>query len=171
MRAVFQRVFSASVEANGRPAGAIGKGFVLFLGIERGDGPEQIELLCGKAAGLRVFEDENGKMNRSALEIGGGALVIPNFTLCGDCRHGRRPDFTGAARPDDARPLFLRAAETLRALGLAPVEQGVFGADMRVLVENDGPVTVLLDTRDWIRAGGNHLESDRRENGGTAGKG
>lgn len=149
MRAVFQRVSRAAAEAGGRTAGAIGEGALLFLGVERDDTMKEVEKLARKVSELRVFPDENDKMNRSVKEIGGGVLLVSNFTLCGDCRRGRRPEFLGAARPEQARPLYEAFAGALESNGVARVETGVFGADMRVTAENDGPVTIILDTKEW----------------------
>ena len=149
MRAVYQRVLSASVTVNGEIVGQIGQGILLFLGVEASDGPAQAKKLADKAAGLRVFCDEQDKMNRSVVDIGGSVLLIPNFTLYGNCRHGRRPEFLRAARPEIAEPLFRSFAQLLREAGVNRVETGVFGADMRVAAENDGPVTLVLDTADW----------------------
>lgn len=149
MRAVFQRVLSASVTVDGETVGRIGQGILLFLGVETEDGPAQAKKLADKAAGLRVFCDEQEKMNRSVRDVGGAVLLIPNFTLYGNCRHGRRPEFLRAARPETAEPLFRSFAQLLREAGVGRVETGVFGADMRVTAENDGPVTLMLDTADW----------------------
>lgn len=149
MRAVYQRVLSASVTVDGEIVGQIGQGILLFLGVEASDGPAQAKKLADKAAGLRVFCDEQDKMNRSVMDIGGSVLLIPNFTLYGNCRHGRRPEFLRAARPEIAEPLFRSFAQLLREAGVNRVETGVFGADMRVAAENDGPVTLVLDTADW----------------------
>ena len=149
MRAVYQRVLSAYVSVEGRIVGKIGQGVLLFLGVETDDGEEQACRLAGKVADLRVFSDEQGKMNRSVREVGGGILLIPNFTLCGNCRHGRRPEFLRAARPETAEPLFRRFAALLQEAGVQRVETGVFGADMRVFAENDGPVTLMLNTKEW----------------------
>ncbi|HJD23049.1 MAG TPA: D-tyrosyl-tRNA(Tyr) deacylase [Firmicutes bacterium] len=149
MRAVYQRVLSAYVSVEGRIVGKIGQGVLLFLGVETDDGEEQACRLAGKVADLRVFSDEQGKMNRSVRDVGGGILLIPNFTLCGNCRHGRRPEFLRAARPETAEPLFRRFAALLQEAGVQRVETGVFGADMRVFAENDGPVTLMLNTKEW----------------------
>ena len=149
MRAVYQRVLSASVSVDGETVGEIGQGILLFLGIETDDGEAQAEKLAGKVAALRVFSDEQGKMNRSVLDVGGEILLIPNFTLCGSCRHGRRPEFLSAARPEAAEPLFRSFAERLTRAGVRKVATGVFGADMRILAENDGPVTLMLNTKEW----------------------
>ena len=137
MKAVFQRVLSAAVqvaEEDGRrhAAGAIGPGALILLGVEQGDTEGEALLLARKTANLRVFSDEEGRMNRSLLDSGSGALVVSNFTLCGDCRHGRRPEFLSAARPERAEPLYRRFVEQLRINGVREVETGRFGADMRV---------------------------------------
>lgn len=146
MRAVFQRVRAASVTADGMEVGRIGGGALLLLGVRCGDTPEAAAWLARKAAGLRVFSDDRGQMNRSLLDVGGEALVVSNFTLYGDCRHGRRPEFLSAARPEEAEPLYERFVRLLREAGVSRVETGRFGADMRVVMEGDGPVTLLLDT-------------------------
>lgn len=154
MRVVFQRVSSAFVEVNHQIVGEIEQGAVVFLGVAVGDTTAQVEKLACKVAELRVFTDDNDKMNRSVRDVEGGILLIPNFTLCGDCRHGRRPEFTSAARPETAKPLFEAFAEALRNRGVQRVETGIFGADMRVMAENDGPVTLVMDTADWERVRG-----------------
>lgn len=145
MRAVVQRAISASVTINGAETRGIGSGLVVFLGVLEGDGPAQAELLAEKLAGLRIFSDAAGKMNLSVMDVEGQVLAIPNFTLGTDCKKGRRPSFDMAAPPAAAAGLFLRFTERLRELGV-PLETGEFGADMRVPVENDGPVTIILDT-------------------------
>lgn len=149
MKAVFQRVLSAGVKVDGKTVGAIGAGALILLGVEQDDTPEKAALMAQKLANLRVFSDDNGKFTYSLLDIGGGALVVSNFTLCANCRHGRRPEFLSAARPEQARPLYEQVAEALRQAGVPRVETGVFGADMQVTMEGDGPVTILLDTKDW----------------------
>lgn len=146
MRAVLQRVSEASVEVDGQTVGAIGAGWLVLLGVAKGDGDEDANRLAEKVAGLRAFEDEAGKMNRSVAEVGGGVLVVSQFTLLGDCRGGRRPSFTEAAEPAEAERLYRRFADRLAAVGL-PVATGVFRAMMRVSLINDGPVTLLLDSR------------------------
>jgi len=145
MRAVVQRVSSAQVSVDGVVVGAVGRGLLILLGVAPGDGEAELRWMCEKVAHLRIFPDESGKMNRSAVEEGLGALVISQFTLYGDCRKGRRPAFTGAAAPALAEPLYQRFCEALAAQGLA-VSRGVFGAHMAVLLENDGPVTLILDS-------------------------
>ena len=145
MRAVLQRVKSASVSIKGKTAGAIGPGFLVLLGVAPEDTQEECDFLLDKILGLRVFEDEAGKMNRSLCDRGGALLVVSQFTLYADCRKGRRPSFTGAARPETAVPLYERFLAGARQAGV-PTECGEFGADMLVSLENDGPVTILLDT-------------------------
>lgn len=145
MKLVFQRVRRAAVTADGEPTGAIGAGAMVLLGVEEGDTAKDAVYLAEKTAVLRVFEDENGKMNRSVTDIGGAVLAVSNFTLCGDCRHGRRPEFTRAARPEAAEPLYEAYVAHLRGLGV-PTETGRFGADMQIDMIADGPVTLLLNT-------------------------
>ncbi len=146
MRAVIQRVLRASVRVSGREVARIGKGFLVLVGVEKGDGPEDLAWIVGKIAGLRLFEDESGRMNLSLSEVGGEVLLVSNFTLCGDCRKGRRPSFDPAERPEEARRLCEGLAQALKEKGL-PVKTGVFGAYMEVELVNDGPVTVILDSR------------------------
>lgn len=143
MRAVVTRVTSASVEIDGQICGEIGKGFLVLLGVAPQDTEAQAVKLADKVCGLRVFEDENGKMNRSVLQTGGQILLISNFTLCADCSQGFRPSFSGAERPELARPMTERFAALLREAG-AEVKTGVFGADMKITQLNDGPVSILL---------------------------
>jgi D-tyrosyl-tRNA(Tyr) deacylase len=148
MRAVIQRVSEASVEVEGQIVGRTGMGLLVLLGVGQGDGAEEARLLAEKTVGLRIFADVEGKFNRSLLDVGGGALVISQFTLYADTRKGRRPSFTDAAHPDLAAPLVLAYAEALRGCGV-PVATGVFGALMRVALVNDGPVTIILDSETW----------------------
>jgi D-tyrosyl-tRNA(Tyr) deacylase len=145
MRAVVQRVSASSVAVEGRTVGAIGRGVMILLGVTHGDGPEQARWLASKIAGLRIFEDDEGKMNLGLLEVGGAALVVSQFTLYGDCRKGRRPSFTHAARPELAEPLCEQFVQFLREAGVGQVEYGVFGAHMEVAIHNDGPVTLILE--------------------------
>lgn len=151
MRAVLQRVDRGAVRVDGETVGAIDEGFVILVGVGHADGEAQAEWLARKIAGLRVFEDEQGKFNRSLLDAGGGCLVISQFTLFADARRGRRPGFTDAAPPELAEPLIERFAGLLRAEGVARVETGVFGAHMRVEIHNNGPVTIWLDTDELMR--------------------
>ena len=144
MRAVVTRVTSASVTIDGRVNGAIGRGFLVLLGIGPNDGPAQAAKLADKVVGLRVFEDENEKMNLNLSAVGGELLVVSQFTLYADTK-SRRPGFTGAAKPDVAIPLYQEFLKQCEALGFPP-QHGEFGADMAVASVNDGPVTILLDT-------------------------
>ncbi|HNP69527.1 MAG TPA: D-aminoacyl-tRNA deacylase [Kouleothrix sp.] len=145
MRAVVQRVSAASVTVDGVVVGQIARGLLILLGVGQGDTRAEAVLLAEKIANLRIFADDAGRFNRSALDIGGAALVVSQFTLYADTRRGRRPSFTDAALPDVAAPLVEAFAAELRARGLA-VEQGVFGAHMDVMLHNDGPVTIMLDS-------------------------
>lgn len=148
MRVVLQRVTRGQVTVDGVVTGAIDHGFVALVGVTHGDTTAEADLLAHKTAHLRVFDDEQGKMNRSALDVGGGVLVISQFTLYADMRRGRRPSFIDAAVPDEAAPLVQRYAARLREEGIARVEHGVFGAMMHVELVNHGPVTILLDSAD-----------------------
>lgn len=147
MRAVVQRVRRAWVEVGEEQVGVIGKGLVVFLGVGKGDEERDARYLAEKVAYLRIFEDAQGRMNESVLQQGGSVLVISNFTLYGDCRKGRRPDFTQAASPEKAMALWECFVEHLRSLKV-PVATGRFGARMRVVVENEGPVTLILSSRE-----------------------
>src|SRR4051794_16549659 len=146
MRAVLQRVSRVSVEVEGQVVGRIGVGWLVLLGVAKGDEAADADKLAEKVAGLRAFEDAAGKMNLSVVEVGGAVLVVSQFTLLGDCRAGRRPSFIEAAEPTEAERLYLRFVERMRGLGLT-AETGVFRADMKVELVNDGPVTLLLDSR------------------------
>jgi D-tyrosyl-tRNA(Tyr) deacylase len=146
MRAVVQRVTSASVRVDDRTIGHIANGLLVFAGVENNDGVDDIKYVAGKVRDLRIFEDADGKMNLSVAEAGGSVLAVSQFTLCGDCRRGRRPSFDEAAAPTVARPLYDQLVAELRAHGLN-VETGEFQAHMRVDLVNDGPVTILLDSR------------------------
>lgn len=146
MRAVVQRVTSASVRVEERVVAAIGAGMVVLVGVGTGDTDEDAAYLAEKTAGLRIFDDEQGKMNRSIVQAQGSILAVSQFTLYGDCRRGRRPSFTDAAPPDDARRLYEAFVAHLRNRGIA-VRTGVFQAAMQVSLVNDGPVTFLLDSR------------------------
>ena len=146
MRALIQRVSRASVTSEGRPCGEIGPGLVVLLGVAKGDGEAEAAYLARKTANLRIFSDEAGKMNRSVLDIGGGALVVSQFTLYGDASRGNRPGFDQAADPTTADRLYRRYVELLREAGL-PVETGVFQTDMQVELVNDGPVTILVESK------------------------
>lgn len=146
MRAVIQRVERASVSVEGEIRGQIGAGLLVLIGVEEGDGDADFRYIADKAPNLRVFEDEQGKMNRSLLDVGGEVLAVSQFTLLGDARGGRRPSFITAARPETADPMYERLVADWRARGIR-VETGVFGAHMKVSLVNDGPVTILLDSR------------------------
>lgn len=156
MRAVIQRVKYASVTIDGAVKGKIGQGFLVLFGAGEGDTPAQAELLAKKTAGMRVFCDENGKMNLSLSDIGGSVLVISQFTLYADCRRGNRPSFTGAAQPDIANRLYEYYVRLLREEhGIPDVQTGEFGADMQVELLNDGPVTIILDSAELERSRSN----------------
>lgn len=148
MKAVIQRVSSCSVTVDEAVAGEIRNGFLILLGVEDGDTEKQAEKLCDKIAGLRVFTDENDKMNLSLSDVDGEVLVVSNFTLCANCRKGRRPNFEAAARPETAEPLYGYFCERMKKNGISKVEKGIFGADMKVSLLNDGPVTIIIDTKD-----------------------
>ena len=145
MRAVIQRVAEASVAVDDQVVGQIGPGLLVLLGVGKGDGPAEALLLAEKIANMRIFRDEAGRFNHSALDVGGAALVISQFTLYADNRRGRRPSFSDAAPPEQAAPLVDTFVAALRERGML-VETGVFGAHMRVALLNDGPVTILLDS-------------------------
>ena len=149
MRAVIQRVTSAKVVADGVLSGEIEKGFMVLLGVEEADTEAHAKVMAEKVANLRIFTDENDKMNLSLLDIDGGALVVSNFTLCADTSHGRRPSFIGAKHPTEANELYEFFMSELKRCGVSRVEAGVFGAHMQVSIENNGPVTIILDTDDW----------------------
>ena len=140
MRAVVQRV----ARARATPGGQIGRGLCILLGVAQADGGEAAERLAGKIARLRIFPDDEGRFDRSILDVGGAVLVVSQFTLLADTAKGNRPSFAGAAPPEDAEPLYERFCEELRTLGV-PVETGVFGAKMEIELVNDGPVTVIID--------------------------
>ncbi len=146
MRVLLQRVSYGAVRVDGDVVGSIDHGFVILAGVGHADGEDQAAWLARKIAGLRVFEDDDGKFNRSLLDVGGGCLVVSQFTLFADARKGRRPSFTHAAPPEKAEPLIARFATLLRQAGVARVEMGQFGARMQVEIHNDGPVTIWLDT-------------------------
>lgn len=148
MKAVLQRVSEASVTVDGRLVSSIGPGYLILLGVQSGDSEADADKLLKKVPYLRVFEDAQGKMNLSVLDTGSSALVVSQFTLLADCRHGRRPGFTDSAPPDEAERLYLFFADGLKKAGVRDVQTGVFGADMKVRLLNDGPVTILLDSRE-----------------------
>ena len=144
MKALLQRVSHASVTVEGQVVGQIEKGFVVLLGVTHSDGKPQAEWLANKIGGIRLFEDEDGKMNRALDDVGGSLLVISQFTLYGDARKGRRPSFIDAARPEQAEPLVDYFVSQLRRQGFE-VATGMFGAEMQVAIHNDGPVTLMLE--------------------------
>ena len=146
MKAVIQRVTKASVSVDGEVIGACRRGFLVLLGVGKGDSEEDAELLAAKIAKMRIFSDENGKMNLALADVGGELLVISNFTLLADCRHGNRPDYFGAESPTRAKELYEYFTDRLRELSGCPTATGEFGADMDVALHNDGPVTILLDS-------------------------
>ena len=149
MRAVLTRVKSASVAIGGEVVGKIGQGFLILLGVGPEDNETHCRYLAEKALGLRIFEDENGKMNRSLEDVGGEVLVVSQFTLYGNCRKGRRPSFTEAAGPELGNALYEQFLKDCEALGFPP-QHGQFGADMQVESINDGPVTLILDTQQLL---------------------
>ncbi|MHB9144400.1 MAG: D-aminoacyl-tRNA deacylase [Symbiobacteriia bacterium] len=146
MRAVVQRVSRAAVRVDDETVGAIGAGLLVLLGVARGDGPEDARQLADKVAGLRIFDDAAGKMNLSLTDVGGAVLAVSQFTLLGDARQGRRPSYSEAAPPAEANPLYQQFVGRLRTAGLT-VAEGIFRAEMQVELVNEGPVTLLLDSR------------------------
>lgn len=146
MRALIQRVTSSTVRVDGQTVGAIGQGLNILLCVMEGDTAAEAELMAAKCAKMRIFEDDDGKMNRSVLDVDGGVLAISQFTLCADCRKGNRPSFSMSAAPDTAKALYEAFAGALRANGVRQVETGIFAADMQVEIHNDGPVTIWLDS-------------------------
>lgn len=145
MRSVVQRVKRASVTVNGQTVGQINTGLLVLLAVGQGDSSNDLTWMVEKLVGLRIFEDEEGKMNRSILDMGGEFLVVSQFTLYGDCRKGKRPSFSSAAPPEQAKEMFEKSVEGIRSYGLK-VETGIFQAEMDVELINDGPVTILLDS-------------------------
>lgn len=148
MKAVIQRVSYSSVVIDGKEVGKTDKGLMILLGVEQGDTKADADKLIKKIPVLRIFEDENGKMNLSCLDISGEILVVSQFTLCADCSHGRRPSFTASAPPDIANELYMYFVDELRKAGVEKVDTGEFGADMKVSLLNDGPVTIILESRE-----------------------
>ena len=145
MKAWVQRVLEASVSVDGEKTAEIGRGYLVLLGVGRGDGERQADEIAGRIASLRIFEDENGKTNRSLIDVGASVIVVSQFTLYADTAHGRRPGFSNAAPPETARPLYERVVSGLRAiLGDEKVGTGIFGADMKVALVNDGPFSLEL---------------------------
>ena len=148
MKAVIQRVSRASVTVDGELISAIDNGLLILLGVAQGDTRRDAQVLADKIANLRIFSDSDDKMNLSLLSIQGAALVVSQFTLCANCVKGRRPDFFGAAKPDEANELYEYFCERIKIAGVHTVGKGVFGADMKVELLNDGPVTIIIDTDD-----------------------
>ena len=146
MKAVVQRVTASSVSVDGEIVGKIDKGLNVLLGVEEDDTEKDAEVLASKIAKMRIFEDENFKMNKSLMDIGGEILVISQFTLYGDCRKGRRPNFMAALGGEEAKKLYDQFVLMIKECGIK-VETGIFGADMKVDIQNDGPVTILLDSK------------------------
>ena len=144
MKALIQRVLHASVKVDGKITGQIEQGFLVLLGVQKGDEKANADFLSKKICNLRIFEDENGKMNKSILDIGGKMLVVSQFTLCGDTSRGNRPGFDNAALPDEANKLYEYFSDMVRLNGIE-VQNGIFGADMKVELLNDGPVTFMLE--------------------------
>ncbi len=151
MKAVLQRVAHAQVVVEGELISKIENGFLILLGVEQNDTREHADVLSKKISGMRVFEDENGKMNLSLADTNGSVLVISQFTLLADCRKGRRPSFVNAGAPDMANELYEYFCERIKNDGVEIVRKGVFGADMKVSLLNDGPVTILLDSKELIK--------------------
>lgn len=152
MRAVIQRVSGADVRVDGNVTGQIGRGFLVLLGVMDGDTEREADLMAQKIARLRVFEDENEKMNLALSDVDGEVLSVSQFTLCADVKKGNRPSFTPSARPDEANRLYEYFNSRLLEEGVKNVEKGIFGADMRVSLVNDGPVTIIFDTDIWKKA-------------------
>lgn len=148
MKAVIQRVTNSNVKIDGEIVGSCNQGFMILLGVVQGDTKVDADKLVKKIPYLRIFEDENGKMNLSCLDIDGEMLVISQFTLCADCSHGRRPSFTNSAPPAEANELYEYFVSELKNAGVKRVETGEFGADMKVELINDGPVTIILDSKE-----------------------
>ena len=151
MKAVIQRVSSASVSIEGEKVGSCEKGYMILFGAEKGDGKKEAELLAQKVSALRIFSDDDGKMNLSILQVGGEILAISQFTLLADVKKGNRPSFINALKPEKAQLLYEHFCECLKNLGVKKVAKGVFGADMQVSLVNDGPVTILYDTDIWSK--------------------
>ena len=148
MKAVIQRVSKSKVDIESKTVGEVGKGFMILLGVVEGDTKSDADKLLKKIPFLRIFEDENEKMNLSCLDVDGEMLVISQFTLAADCSHGRRPSFIGAAAPSEAIPLYEYFVQGLKDAGIKKVATGEFGADMQVSLINDGPVTIILDSKE-----------------------
>lgn len=151
MKAVIQRVTRAKVTVDDKITGEISKGFLVLLGVMDGDTEEEMKILAKKTSEIRIFTDENDKMNLSLSQVNGSVLVVSQFTLCADISHGRRPSFIPSAAPDVAKDLYEKFCEEIKNYGISDVQTGVFGADMKVELLNDGPVTIIMDTNEWIK--------------------
>lgn len=151
MKAVLQRVLNASVTVDGEVVSSIEQGFLVLLGVESSDNETDAKVLAAKVAGLRVFSDENDKMNLSLSDVNGEMLVVSNFTLCANCRKGRRPNFEAAARGEVANSLYELFCECLVSEGVRSVQKGVFGADMKIGMLGDGPVTIIIDSTELAK--------------------
>ncbi len=151
MKAVIQRVSRAKVTVGERVTGEISKGFLVLLGVMDGDTEEQMKLLAKKVSEIRIFNDENDKMNLSLSQVSGSVLVVSQFTLCADVSHGRRPSFTPSAAPNAAKDLYEKFCKEIKNLGISDVQTGEFGADMKVELLNDGPVTIIMNTDEWMK--------------------
>ena len=156
MTAVIQRILSSKLTADGEPYSECGKGFLVLLGVREGDTEETADFICDKTAKLRVFRDENDKMNLSLLQLlergeKVSVMAVSQFTLCADCSHGNRPAFVDAMRPESAKPLYEHFVERMRNIHGIPTVTGVFGADMLISLENEGPVTIILDSREIMK--------------------
>lgn len=149
MKAVIQRVLNSSVSVDGEVVGSCEKGYMVLVGVQQGDTEKHADLLAKKTANLRVFKDENDKMNLSILDIDGEVLAISQFTLCADCKKGNRPSFAQSESPERANELYEYYCEKLREYGIKKVDKGIFGANMKVSLVNDGPVTICFDTDIW----------------------
>ncbi len=149
MKAVIQRVTNAKVTVDGEITGEIGLGFLVLLGVTEYDTENEMKLLAKKVSEIRIFTDENDKMNLSLDKVDGEVLVVSQFTLCADLSHGRRPSFIKSAKPDIAKDLYEKFCDELRSLGVRKVATGIFGADMKVELLNDGPVTIIMNTDEW----------------------
>ena len=150
MKVVIQRVLNASVKVDGNITGKIKKGLLIFLGIESGDSDDMLKKYADKIVRMRIFEDDNGKTNRSLSDVNGELLIVSQFTLCADCSHGNRPSFIGAKEPLEAKRMYEKFISVCREQ-VPVVEHGEFGADMKVTLTNDGPVTIVIDTDEWKR--------------------